>query len=36
MKIGGLFGLCEWDGNEWTEWYDEEGNDVCELLSKKC
>ena len=28
------FGLCEWDGEEWTEWYDDEGNDVDDILKE--
>lgn len=24
------FGLVEWDGEEWTEWYDEDGFDIDE------
>jgi len=26
------FGLCEWDGEEWTEWYDDIGNEVDSIL----
>jgi len=29
------FGLCEWDGEEWTEWYNDEGQDVMDLIRKK-
>ncbi len=28
------FGLCEWDGDEWTEWYDDEGNSVDDILKE--
>ena len=29
------FGMCEWDGDEWTEWYDDEGNDVDDISPRR-